>query len=127
MIRELSPTTHHLGLEKIVVRLALRERPDGGAERVRELVVEPAAGGRVEVAWRDPHHEPLRPAIDTERRLAEARRRGLVYPYDAVRLFTARRGPLRGVRPRRQRSAADGNERRRTRPGRQHAAASSSA
>jgi acetyl/propionyl-CoA carboxylase alpha subunit/acetyl-CoA carboxylase carboxyltransferase component len=88
LIRELSPTTHHLGLEKIVVRLGLRDRPDGGAERARELVAEPSAGGRVDAVWREPHHEPLRPIIDSERRLAEARRRGLIYPYEAVRLFT---------------------------------------
>jgi acetyl-CoA carboxylase carboxyltransferase component len=89
LLRELAPATRHLGLEKIVVRLVLRERPRGGAEQARELVVEPTAGGRIDVAWRDPHHEPLRAASDTERRLVQARRRGTVYPYDAVRLFTA--------------------------------------
>ena len=89
LVRELVPTTRHLGLEKIVVRLALRERPSGGAERLRELVIEPADDGRADVAWRDPHHEPLRAATDTERRLAQARRRGVIYPYEALRLFTA--------------------------------------
>jgi len=87
LVRELAPAARHLGLEKIVVRLTLRERPDGGAEQPSELVVEPSVGGRVEVAWRTPHHDPLRPTTDTERRLAEARRRGVVYPYEAVRLL----------------------------------------
>ena len=89
LLRELAPATRHLGLEKIVVRLTLRERPSGGTERARELVIEPTAGGRVEATWREPHHDPLRPASDTERRLAQARRRGLVYPYEAIRLLTA--------------------------------------
>ncbi len=89
LARELAPATRHLGLDKIVVRLALREQPRGGAERLHELVVEPSAGGRVDVSWRDPQHDPLRPATDTERRVAQARRRGVVYPYEAVRLFTA--------------------------------------
>ncbi|MEO8604000.1 MAG: carboxyl transferase domain-containing protein, partial [bacterium] len=84
---ELTPATRHLGLEKIVVRLTLRESDDG-RESERELVVEPRAGGGGDVAWRAPHHAPLRPASATEQRAAEARRRGLVYPYDAVRLFT---------------------------------------
>ena len=90
LAEELAPATRHLGLEKIVVRLTLRDAQGGEAER--ELVVEPTASGGVEVAWREPHHAPLRPASATEQRVAGARRRGLVYPYDAVRLFTAADG-----------------------------------
>src|SRR4029453_412687 len=86
---ERTPPTRHLGLEKIVVQLTVRERPRRGGEQPRELVIEPTAGGRVEVTWRDPPRDPRRPARETERRLAEARRRGLVYPYEAVRVFTA--------------------------------------
>jgi acetyl-CoA carboxylase carboxyltransferase component len=89
LVRELAPATRHLGLEQIVVRLVLREQPGGGGERARELVVEPTAGGQVDVVWRDPHHEPVRPTTDTERRRAQARRRGVIYPYDAVRLLSA--------------------------------------
>lgn len=87
LVAALAPATRHLGIEKIVVRLALHER--GGGEHEREIVVEPGEGGRVSVAWRDPHRDPLRAASDTERRIAAARRRGVVYPYDAIELFTA--------------------------------------
>jgi acetyl-CoA carboxylase carboxyltransferase component len=92
LLNELLPATRHLGLEKIVVRLTLRDAPSGGVERRQELVVEPTAGGRVQVVWRAPHHEPLRPASVPERRLAEARRRGLIHPHDAIRLLTAADG-----------------------------------
>ena len=44
LMRELSPATRHLGLEKIVVRLALLERPDGG-ERATARVGHRADGG----------------------------------------------------------------------------------
>jgi acetyl/propionyl-CoA carboxylase alpha subunit/acetyl-CoA carboxylase carboxyltransferase component len=89
LVRELAPSARHLGLEKIVVRLALYERHARLIERPRELVIEPTAGGRIETAWRDPHHDPLQPATDTERRIAESRRRGFVYPYEAIRALTA--------------------------------------
>jgi acetyl/propionyl-CoA carboxylase alpha subunit/acetyl-CoA carboxylase carboxyltransferase component len=92
LVEQLTPATRHLGLEKIVVRLLLRERPDGGAETARELVVEPTAGGAAEISWRAPHRAPLRPATAVEQHIAEARRRGLVHPAEAVRLFTAAPG-----------------------------------
>ncbi len=91
LVAELTPALRHLGLEKLVVRLTLRARPDGGAERVQELVIEPGPG-RPQVTWRAPHDAPLRPASADERRLAEARRRGLIFPAEAVRLFTAAAG-----------------------------------
>jgi acetyl/propionyl-CoA carboxylase alpha subunit/acetyl-CoA carboxylase carboxyltransferase component len=88
LLGELAPATRHLGLEKIVIRLSLRERPDGGVEQGCELVLEPTVGGRLDVAWRDPHDLPLQPATETERRIVQARRRGVVYPYEAIRLFS---------------------------------------
>jgi acetyl-CoA carboxylase carboxyltransferase component len=43
----------------------------------------------LEVAWREPHRDPLRPAGEYERRVAAARRRGLVYPYEIIRMLIA--------------------------------------
>jgi len=87
--RRLAPSTRHLGLDKIVVRLSLRESDQ--ASRPVEIVFTDSTGG-LEVAWREPHREPLRPAGEYERRVAEARRRGLVYPYEIVRMLTAPAG-----------------------------------
>jgi acetyl/propionyl-CoA carboxylase alpha subunit/acetyl-CoA carboxylase carboxyltransferase component len=84
--RRLAPSTRHLGLDKIVVRLGLREGER--ASRPVEIVFTDSTGA-LEVAWREPHREPLRPAGEYERRVAEARRRGLVYPYEIIRMLTA--------------------------------------
>jgi acetyl/propionyl-CoA carboxylase alpha subunit/acetyl-CoA carboxylase carboxyltransferase component len=94
--RRLGPATRHLGLEKTVVRLHLVERTSQPPRSV-EIVFSDASGGGMDVAWRAPHDEPLRAANDYERRVAETRRRGLVYPYEIVRMLTggdaeARRG-----------------------------------
>ncbi len=86
LIDELLPATNHLGLERIIVQLELRES-EGNASKSRELVIEPALSGRPRIAWRAPHREPLQPADRHAQRVAAARRRGLVYPYEAIRMF----------------------------------------
>jgi acetyl/propionyl-CoA carboxylase alpha subunit/acetyl-CoA carboxylase carboxyltransferase component len=85
--RRLAPSTRHLGLDKIVVRLNLRDEAHG-ASRPVEIVFTDSTGA-LEASWREPHRDPLRPAGDYERRVAEARRRGLAYPYEIIRMLTA--------------------------------------
>ncbi len=85
--RRLAPSTRHLGLDKIVVRLNLRDGAHSSSRSV-EIVFTDSTGA-LEVSWREPHREPLRPASDYERRVAEARRRGLAYPYEIIRMLTA--------------------------------------
>ena len=89
LARKLHPATRHLGLEKVVVRVKLLDlaAPTGVARPV-EVVISDRTGSQMEVAWREPHHVPLAAASPMERRLAEARRRGLLYPYEILRLLT---------------------------------------
>ncbi|MEE2703216.1 MAG: carboxyl transferase domain-containing protein [Myxococcota bacterium] len=89
-LRRLSPETLHLGLERVVVRIArvTEGREDAPPERV-EIVAQNPTGRRLEWMFRTPHGRRLAAATPYERRVAEARARGLVYPYEIVRLFTA--------------------------------------
>ncbi len=89
LARRLATATRHLGLEKVVVRLNVldREQPSA-APRAVEIVISDPTGSRMDLSWREPHHEPLQPAADYERRVVEARRRKLVYPYEIVRMLT---------------------------------------
>lgn len=93
MARRLAPATRHLGLEKVVVRLPVIDRHVLG-ERARtvEIVIADPTGSRIATTWREPHREPLRPASDYERKVAEARRRGVIYPYEILRLLTGGSG-----------------------------------
>jgi acetyl-CoA carboxylase carboxyltransferase component len=86
LAQRLEPATHHLGLEKVVVRVSLQGEP-GEAPRAVEIVISDPTGSHMELAWREPHHDPLRPASAYERRVVEARRRRLVYPYEIVRML----------------------------------------
>jgi acetyl-CoA carboxylase carboxyltransferase component len=87
LARELMSTTRYLGLEKTIVRLKLAsERRD--ADRLVELAFSDLASSRLEMHWRKPRRVPLVPASPYERKVATARRRELVYPYEIVRMLT---------------------------------------
>jgi acetyl/propionyl-CoA carboxylase alpha subunit/acetyl-CoA carboxylase carboxyltransferase component len=87
LARELMSTTRYLGLEKTIVRLKLAsERRD--ADRQVELAFSDLASSRLEMHWRKPRRVPLVPASPYERKVATARRRDLVYPYEIVRMLT---------------------------------------
>ncbi len=87
--RRLAPATRHLGLEKVIARLNVLDRahPEKRA-RPFEVVIADPTGSNMELSWREPHLDPLEPARDYERKVVEARRRRLVYPYEIIRLLT---------------------------------------
>ena len=94
--RRLAPATHRLGIERVVVRLPWvdPETPDATACET-ELVVTNVTGRHVEVAVREPRRDPLTQVTAYERRVVEARRRRLVYPYEILRLLTGGRAGAR--------------------------------
>ncbi len=86
VIHRLAPAVRHLGLEKVVVRV---EQPiQDGADGPIELVIADPTGAHSEVYARSVHHAPLEPAQDYERKLVRARRHGLIYPYEIIRMLT---------------------------------------
>ncbi len=93
LAQRLAPATRHLGLEKVVVRLNVLDRDTPGAPaRAQEIVISDPTGSQMELMRRAPHHDPLRPASEYERRVVEARRRRLVYPYEIVRMLSGGAG-----------------------------------
>ena len=90
LARRLAPATRHLGLEKVVVRLHLLDRatPERARARRRDRDLGPDRRRTWTIQWRAPRAQPLAPASDYERKVVEARRRRLVYPYEIVRMLT---------------------------------------
>jgi acetyl/propionyl-CoA carboxylase alpha subunit/acetyl-CoA carboxylase carboxyltransferase component len=89
-VRRLAPETGHLGLDRVVVRFAsVDAEAPGEAPRAIEIVASNPSGSRVEWSFREPHARVLQPATPYVRRLTRARARGLIEPYEIVRLFTA--------------------------------------
>jgi acetyl/propionyl-CoA carboxylase alpha subunit/acetyl-CoA carboxylase carboxyltransferase component len=87
--RRLAPATRHLGLEKVLVRLQIldRDAPEKPAEAI-EFVISDITGSNMEIRTRQPNTAPLEPRSEYERKIVEARRRRLGYPYEIVRMLT---------------------------------------
>ncbi|MEN8158556.1 MAG: carboxyl transferase domain-containing protein, partial [Myxococcota bacterium] len=87
--RRLEPATRNLGLEKVLVRLQVldREAPDEPA-RTSEMVISNLTGSKMTVQARAPVQGQLSPTSAYERKVVEARRRRLVYPYEIIRMLT---------------------------------------
>ncbi len=81
----LAPATRRLGLEKAVLRLNLLD-PDAPEKpsQEKEVVVNDVTGNRMRIVVRDPDRAPVEPATEYERKVAQARRRRLVYPYEII-------------------------------------------
>src|SRR5262249_31845004 len=90
--RRLAPATRHLGLEKVVVRIRLRDRVRGVTAEPVELVVSDLTGSRMEIGVRAAESAPLAPATDYERKVVEARRRRQVYPYEIIGMIAGGNG-----------------------------------
>ncbi|MGH7823534.1 MAG: carboxyl transferase domain-containing protein, partial [Candidatus Binatia bacterium] len=86
LARRLAPATRHLGLEKVIIRLEAALPGEG--PRSLEAEILDRTGASLQIRFREPHHDALRPRTDYERKVVEARRRHLVYPYEIVRLLT---------------------------------------
>jgi len=89
LANRLAPATRHLGLEKVVVQLKLldREAPDRATEEI-EIVISDITGSQMSLLWRAPRRSQLLPSSEYERKVVEARRRRLVYPYEIIRMLT---------------------------------------
>jgi acetyl/propionyl-CoA carboxylase alpha subunit/acetyl-CoA carboxylase carboxyltransferase component len=88
LAQRLHPATRHLGLERVTVRLRVIDpvRPKQSPTDV-ELIVSDLSGAGIDVTWREPHRAPLLPVTEYERRVVTAKRRGLVYPYEIIRML----------------------------------------
>jgi acetyl-CoA carboxylase carboxyltransferase component len=87
LARRLASATRYLGLERVIVRLRLRDPAHSGATAPVELVISDVTGARMEIVTREPVHAPLAPASAYERKVVAARRRRLLYPYEIVRML----------------------------------------
>jgi acetyl/propionyl-CoA carboxylase alpha subunit/acetyl-CoA carboxylase carboxyltransferase component len=90
LAHRLAPATRHLGIEKVVVRLQLLDRDVPSLPpRAVEFVISDLTGSSMDIRQRAPRTERLEPSSAYERKVVDARRRRLVYPYEIIRMLTA--------------------------------------
>lgn len=87
IIRRLAPSTEGLGLEKVVVRARMPHHETGELQELVCDISNPAGGGLV-TRFREPSDRPIRPLSDYKKRVIQLQRRGLVHPYELIRLLT---------------------------------------
>ena len=95
----LAPLTEGLGLHQIVVRARVPDQPSG---ELRDAVIEiENPGGRdMAIAFAQPAEGPIAPLSDFAQRVVRMRQRGMVYPYELIRMLTPPRdGRLTGFPP----------------------------
>jgi acetyl-CoA carboxylase carboxyltransferase component len=91
VVRRLAPATEGLGIEQVIVRARM---PDPAADGLRDRVLRisnPMDQG-LHVTFHEPSEDALPTLSEYEQKVIALRRRGLLYPYEIVKLLTPSQG-----------------------------------
>ncbi|HZJ63177.1 MAG TPA: carboxyl transferase domain-containing protein, partial [Kofleriaceae bacterium] len=86
VVRRLAPDTEGLGIEQVVVHTTVPD-PAGGM-RDAVLRISNTLDGGLHVRLTDPPIAPIATLSEYEQKVIALRRRGLIYPYEIIRLLT---------------------------------------
>src|SRR5579864_3671772 len=95
IVRRLIPATEGLGLEQVVVRARIRNPSTG---ELRDLVVRissPVGSGMLITFRPADKIFALKPLSEYDQKVVRVRRRGLVYPYEIIKMLTSAREDAR--------------------------------
>ncbi len=90
----LVPAGADLGLQKTVVRVRMRD-PASGEERDTAIQLGSPGGREVEMRFTPPAEEAIAPLSEYDQKVVRMRQRGMIYPYELVRMLTP---PVDGAR-----------------------------
>lgn len=88
VVRRIEPETEDLGVEKLVVRVRVPDR-HGGEPRDRVLHISNPAGRGPVLRLDAPADRPVEPLTPYWQGVVQLRRRGLVHPYELLRMLTS--------------------------------------
>lgn len=95
MVQKLAPATEGLGLEQVVVRARV---PNPATGELSETVIRisiPAGAGFLITFRAATNLQPLKPLSEYNQKVIRMRRRGLLYPYEIVKMLTPGRDDVR--------------------------------
>lgn len=84
VVHRLAPATEGLGIEQVVVRARVPDASGGLRDTVIRVVNTLDQG--LHLTLEDPSEEPLETLTEYEQKVIQLRRRGLMYPYELVKL-----------------------------------------
>ncbi|MSP73069.1 MAG: fused acetyl/propionyl-CoA carboxylase subunit alpha/methylmalonyl-CoA decarboxylase subunit alpha [Myxococcales bacterium] len=79
--------TRGSGLEKVIIRVRVRDDATASSSRATTFVVRTPSSGRLEVREHPLSNKPIHALTDYEHRLVLARRLAAVYPYEIIRML----------------------------------------
>ena len=86
VIHGLAPATAGLGIEQVLLRVRLPDAAGGLRDAV--LRIANPGGSSLVVTSEPPPERPLQPLSDYAQRVVRLRQRGLLYPYELIRMLT---------------------------------------
>jgi len=96
-VERYAPTTEGLGLDGVTI-LGRVPGPDGNSREVSVFLSKPP-GRPIVVRFEQPDGEPIAPLSEYEQKVVRLAQRGLVYPYELVRMLTPPRDATGGQFP----------------------------
>jgi len=88
IVRRLAPATEGLGLEQVVIRARI---PSPATGELRDMVVRvssPGGSGMLITFRPADKMQPIKPLAEYEQKVVRMRQRGLIYPYEIIRMLT---------------------------------------
>jgi acetyl-CoA carboxylase carboxyltransferase component len=88
LVRKLSPATEGLGLEQVIVRIRI---PSPATGELRDMVVRianPAGNGMLITFRPATQQQPIKPLTEYDQKVLRMRQRGLIYPYEIIKMLT---------------------------------------
>jgi acetyl/propionyl-CoA carboxylase alpha subunit/acetyl-CoA carboxylase carboxyltransferase component len=88
IVHRLAPSTEGLGLEQVVVRARI---PNPATGELRDMVVRISTPGGtgILITFRPADKlQPMKPLAEYEQKVVRMRQRGLIYPYEIIRMLT---------------------------------------
>jgi acetyl/propionyl-CoA carboxylase alpha subunit/acetyl-CoA carboxylase carboxyltransferase component len=88
IVARLAPSTEGLGLEQVVVRARI---PNSVSGELRDMVVRisnPSGDAMLTTFRPADHMQPMKPLSEYEQKVVRMRQRGMVYPYEIIKMLT---------------------------------------
>ena len=88
LVRKLAPATEGLGLEQVIVRARI---PNPATGELRDMVVRissPGGSGMLITFRPGAQLQPIKPLTEYDQKVVRMRQRGLIYPYEIIKMLT---------------------------------------
>jgi len=99
IVRRLAPSTEGLGLEQVVIRARIPSPTTGELRDMTVRISIPAGRGMLITFRPADKMQPMRPLSEYDQKVVRMRQRGMVYPYEIIRMLTPDKKHMRSDFP----------------------------